>query len=76
MFTSRKKWLYAAVGAAAVVLLVAGVPVSTVLAVVLVSAMLLMHLGGHGGHGGHGGGTGTQSGHRHDDENTRPLSRP
>lgn len=72
MSSSPKKWLYVAVGAAAVVLLVAGVPASTVLTVVLVSAMLLMHVGGHGGHGGHG----TQAGHRHDDEDARPLSRP
>ena len=73
MFRSRKKWFYAAIGAAAIVLLMSGVPASTVLPVVLVSAMLLMHLGGgHGGHGGHG----TPAGHRHDDEEARPLSRP
>lgn len=73
MLSSWRTWLYVAVGATAVVLLAAGVPVSTVLTVVFVAAMVLMHLGGHGGHGGHGS-PGTEAAHRHGSEDARPVS--
>ena len=45
--------LYVGAAIAAMVLLAAGVQVSTVLPLALVVLMLGMHLGGHGGHGGH-----------------------
>lgn len=44
--------LYVGAAIAAIVLLAAGVPVSTVLPLALFVLVLGMHLGGHGGHGG------------------------
>ena len=44
------KGLYVGAAIAAIVLLAAGVPVSTVLPLALFTLMLGMHLGGHGGH--------------------------
>ena len=58
MSTPTTKLLYLGTALTAVVLLLAGVPVSTVLTVAFLIAMMVMHLGGHGGHGGHGDRTG------------------
>lgn len=55
MRTTPTKLLYLGTAVAAVIMLVAGVSLSTVLIVVFVAVMAGMHLGGHGGHGGHGG---------------------
>ena len=53
--TSTRMKLYAVAAAAGGVLLLAGVPASTLLPVAFLAVMVLMHVGGHGGHGGHGG---------------------
>lgn len=55
MRTTPTKLLYLATAVAAVVMLLAGVSLSTVLTVAFVALMAGMHLGGHGEHGGHGG---------------------
>lgn len=63
MRTSPTKLLYLATAGVAVVMLMAGVSLWTVLTVVWVVYMVGMHLDGHGG--GHGGDdtTGTSAGH-------------
>lgn len=49
MSAPTTRLLYLGIAITTVVLLLAGVPVSTVLIVTLVTAMMAMHLGGHGG---------------------------
>ena len=72
MRTTPTKLLYLATAVAAVVMLLAGVSLSTVLTVAFVALMAGMHLGGHGGHGGHGT-PGAPSGHaEHGGQEERP----
>jgi hypothetical protein len=60
--TSPTKLLYLATAVAAVVMLLAGVSLWTVLTVAFVAYMVGMHLGGHAGHGGRGGASGGHGG--------------
>ena len=71
MTSQQRKLVFAAAVAVIVVGLVfAGVPVSVLLLIGAVAAMVFMHAGGHGNHGG----CGMASGHQHSSSNDQPHS--
>lgn len=87
--TVKRSKLYVGAAVVGVVLLLAGVPVRTLLPFVLVAYMVGMHMGGHGGHGGgqgeghggdraHDGGCGGHGAGGHDGRRTQlpPVAAP